>query len=49
MENVLGKICKENKNIHFTYNNFSSPEIQAVYEIMSKIAVELRARARGNM
>ena len=35
MRNVLDKICRENKNTHFMFNNFFF-ENRAVDEIMSK-------------
>jgi hypothetical protein len=40
MRNVSGKRCRQNKNTHFTFNNFF-PENRAVYEIMWKNMVEL--------
>jgi hypothetical protein len=40
MKNVLDKICTENQNTHFTFNNLSSGS-HGVYEIMWKKVVEL--------
>ena len=39
MRNVLEKVCRENENTHFMFNDFFS-ENRTVYEIMSKNAVE---------
>jgi hypothetical protein len=38
MQNDLDKSCKENKNTHFIFNNFS--ETLTVYEIIPKNMVE---------
>ena len=40
MKNISEKMCKENKNTHFTFNNIYS-EYSAVYEIMWKNMVQL--------
>ena len=36
MKNVSDKICRENQNTHFMFNNFFFAENRAVYEIMWK-------------
>jgi hypothetical protein len=41
MRNVLDKICRENQNAHFIFNNFFFFFLNcAVYEIMSKNVME---------
>jgi len=40
MRNVLDKSCRENRNAHFVFSNFFSPENRAVYEIMCENVVE---------
>ena len=39
MRNVLDKSCRENQNIHVTFNHFF-PENLTIYEIMSKHLVQ---------
>ena len=34
--NISDKICRENQNTPFVFNDFFSPESRAVYEIMRK-------------
>ena len=41
MRNVLEKNCKENQQIRFKFNEFSSPENHAAFAIMWKNMVEL--------
>jgi len=49
MKNVSDKNCRENRNKHFTFNNFFSENL-ALYEIMWKNNVELgRPQITGNM
>jgi hypothetical protein len=38
--NISRKICRENPNIYFVFNNFFSPENRSFNEIMCKNAVE---------
>jgi len=40
MKNVSDKNCRENRNAHFMFSNFFSPENRAVFEIMWKNVVE---------
>ena len=40
MRNVSEKICRENQNTHYMFNNFYGVENSAVYEVMWKNKVD---------
>ena len=40
MTNVLDKVCRENQNTHFVFNNIFFPENRAVCKMMSKNMAE---------
>jgi len=41
MKNVSDKLCEENQNTHFTFNQFFPPENRAIHEKIWKNIVEL--------
>jgi len=40
MKNVADKLCRENQNTHFVFNNFLFSESRDVHEIMRKNMVQ---------
>jgi len=36
LKNISDKVCRENRNTHFVFNNFFSPKIVPFFEIMRK-------------
>jgi hypothetical protein len=40
MRNILDKSCRENKNTHFTFNNYIFFENHAVYEMRTENVAE---------